>query len=301
MADALAHLGLRHIDRRQVSTSSKYATTLMEPLARMLWHSGDAPDLSDNFWAHLQASWFTAHGEQVITPALTAGPVLVDGWYFKLASRLTGQGWSTNEITHLFSRVRRPDHTVLLDVDPVLLWERKAHQLRPAELGMHGTYPTLGRDSFLDYQQRGLQCLRDMAAADGWHVLTVPALRGPAHDHRPGRRPARRPPHQLALHVRRTTVNQPAPYTWPHIDPQLRQAVDRQLDRSLSDRDATGVIGEFETEFARFVGSRHAIAYSSGTSALHAMCVAAGLGEGTRSSPPPTPSSPPPPPSPTRA
>ncbi|WP_327073227.1 thymidylate kinase [Kitasatospora purpeofusca] len=175
VADALAHLGLRHIDRRQVSTSSKYATTLMEPLARMLWHSGDAPDLSDNFWAHLQASWFTAHGEQVITPALTAGPVLVDGWYFKLASRLTGQGWSTNEITHLFSRVRRPDHTVLLDVDPVLLWERKAHQLRPAELGMHGTYPTLGRDSFLDYQQRGLQCLRDMAAADGWHVLTVPA------------------------------------------------------------------------------------------------------------------------------
>ncbi|GAA1162192.1 dTDP-4-amino-4,6-dideoxygalactose transaminase [Kitasatospora gansuensis] len=75
-------------------------------------------------------------------------------------------------------------------------------------------------------------------------------------------------------------MNTPAPYTWPHIDQQLRQAVDRQLDRSLSDRDATGVIGEFEKEFARFVGSRHAIAYSSGTSALHAMCVAAGLGEG---------------------
>ncbi|WP_181970571.1 DegT/DnrJ/EryC1/StrS aminotransferase family protein [Kitasatospora xanthocidica] len=72
----------------------------------------------------------------------------------------------------------------------------------------------------------------------------------------------------------------PAPYTWPLIDERLRQAVDRQLDRSLSDRDASGVIGEFEREFARFVGSRYAIAYSSGTSALHAMCVAAGLGEG---------------------
>ncbi|MEU5383243.1 DegT/DnrJ/EryC1/StrS family aminotransferase [Kitasatospora cineracea] len=75
-------------------------------------------------------------------------------------------------------------------------------------------------------------------------------------------------------------MNAPAPYTWPYVDKPLRQAVDRQLDRSLSDRDGSGVIGEFEREFARFVGSRHAIAYSSGTSALHAMCVAAGLGEG---------------------
>ncbi|GAA2773713.1 DegT/DnrJ/EryC1/StrS family aminotransferase [Kitasatospora cinereorecta] len=75
-------------------------------------------------------------------------------------------------------------------------------------------------------------------------------------------------------------MNTPAPYGWPHLDPELRRAVDRQLDRSLSDRDASGVIGEFEKEFARFVGTRHAIAYSSGTSALHAMCVAAGLGEG---------------------
>ncbi|MEU5383244.1 dTMP kinase [Kitasatospora cineracea] len=171
----LAHLGVQHINRRQVSTHSGYAATLMEPLARMLWHSGDAPDLSDNFWAHLQASWFTAHGEQVIAPALSAGPVLVDGWYLKLASRLSGQGWSATEIDHLFSRVRRPDHTILLDVEPAVLWERKAGQLRPAELGMHGDYAALGRASFVDYQQRGLDRLREMAAAGNWHVLDVPA------------------------------------------------------------------------------------------------------------------------------
>ncbi|MFD7735033.1 DegT/DnrJ/EryC1/StrS family aminotransferase [Kitasatospora phosalacinea] len=72
----------------------------------------------------------------------------------------------------------------------------------------------------------------------------------------------------------------PAPYTWPRVDDQLRQAVDHQLGRSLSDRDSRGVIGEFEKAFADFASTRHAIAYSSGTSALHAMCVAAGLGEG---------------------
>ncbi|GAA2773707.1 hypothetical protein [Kitasatospora cinereorecta] len=175
VADSLAHLGVQHVDRRQVSTHSTYAATLMAPLARMLWHSGDSPDLSDSFWAHLQASWFTAHGEQVVAPALAAGPILVDGWYFKLASHLTGQGWSTAQIDYLFSRVRRPDHTILLDVEPEVLWDRKADQLRPAELGMHGSYTTLGRESFLDYQKRGLDRLRNMAAAGGWHVMKVPA------------------------------------------------------------------------------------------------------------------------------
>jgi thymidylate kinase len=171
----LAHLGVQHVNRRQVSTHSAYAATLMEPLARMLWHSGDAPDLTDAFWAHLQASWFTAHGEQVVAPALKDGPVLVDGWYFKLASRLPGQGWHPLEIDHLFAKVRRPDHTILLDVDSAVLWERKAGQLRPAELGMHGPYDGLGRASFLDYQQRGLERLRGMATTAGWHVMKIPA------------------------------------------------------------------------------------------------------------------------------
>ena len=36
----------------------------------------------------------------------------------------------------------------------------------------------------------------------------------------------------------------------------------------------------FEADFARYVGSRHAIAVSSGTAALHLMCLAVGLGPG---------------------
>jgi len=37
---------------------------------------------------------------------------------------------------------------------------------------------------------------------------------------------------------------------------------------------------EFESDFARYVGARHAVAVSSGTAALHLMCVAAGIGPG---------------------
>jgi hypothetical protein len=67
--------------KRQVSRTSAYAAGLMEHLATMLWHSGDAPDLLDAFWTGLQAAWFTAHSTAVLAPLLDAGyDVLVDGW-----------------------------------------------------------------------------------------------------------------------------------------------------------------------------------------------------------------------------
>ena len=39
-------------------------------------------------------------------------------------------------------------------------------------------------------------------------------------------------------------------------------------------------IEEFEATFAEYLGVRHAIAVSSGTAALHLMCLASGLGPG---------------------
>jgi len=69
-------------------------------------------------------------------------------------------------------------------------------------------------------------------------------------------------------------------YVWPYVDETLDRALSTQLRRSLSDRDAQGVIGEYERAFADFAQAKHAISFSSGTSALHAMCRAAGLGPG---------------------
>ncbi len=69
-------------------------------------------------------------------------------------------------------------------------------------------------------------------------------------------------------------------YQWPALTPDLDDAVRTQLHRSLSDRDASGVIGEFESAFARFVGTPHAVSFASGTSAIHAMSRIAGLRPG---------------------
>jgi perosamine synthetase len=71
-----------------------------------------------------------------------------------------------------------------------------------------------------------------------------------------------------------------AHYRWPHVDAGLDEAVRVQLHRSLSDRDARGVIGRFEQAFAEFVGVPHAVAFASGTAAIHAMSRLAGLTPG---------------------
>lgn len=69
-------------------------------------------------------------------------------------------------------------------------------------------------------------------------------------------------------------------YAWPCIDDSLDQAVRAQLHRSLSDRDASGVTGEFETAFREFSGAPHAVSFASGTAAIHAMSRIAGLRPG---------------------
>jgi perosamine synthetase len=85
----------------------------------------------------------------------------------------------------------------------------------------------------------------------------------------------------LAAQGGQKTVNiDGAHYQWPACDPTLDMALIDQLHRSLSDRDASGVIGEFEQAFAAFVGVRHAVSFASGTAAIHAMSRIAGLKPG---------------------
>ncbi len=143
----------------------------MEHLSTVLWHSGDSPDLPDAFWVPVQAAWFTAHATTVLDPVLAAGyDVIVDGWVYKFCSKLLVQGYPQSELDVVFGRVRRPDAVVLLTADVASLFDRR-QQFRPAELGMHAGYPELGRQTFVDYQQQGLDNLISFAQQHGWHTV----------------------------------------------------------------------------------------------------------------------------------
>ncbi|MBW4080589.1 UDP-4-amino-4,6-dideoxy-N-acetyl-beta-L-altrosamine transaminase [Paenibacillus sp. S150] len=68
--------------------------------------------------------------------------------------------------------------------------------------------------------------------------------------------------------------------------PYGRQVIDEEDIKSVikvlqSDFITTGpAIEQFEADIARFTGAKYAVAFSSGTAALHGACFAAGIGEG---------------------
>jgi perosamine synthetase len=82
----------------------------------------------------------------------------------------------------------------------------------------------------------------------------------------------------LAIHGGTPVRNKLLPYGRQSLDVADVQAVVEVLK---SDWLTTGPkIGEFEERFAAWVGARHAVSFSSGTSALHGAAFAAGLGPG---------------------
>jgi len=183
LAQPAAHLpaqasagALAFVSRRQISATSTYAATLMEHLSTMLWHSGDAPDLSDAFWVSLQAAWFTAHTETVVGPLLDAGfDVIVDGWLHKFFAKLLLQRFTEPDLAVIFDRVRMPDAVMLLQADAGAVYDRR-QDFRPAELGMHASYgdlDALGRDTFVDYQTKTAANLRAFAERHGWHTADL--------------------------------------------------------------------------------------------------------------------------------
>lgn len=162
---------LVYVPRRQISATSDYSAKLMRHLATMLWHSGESRDLSDAFWVPLQAAWFTAHSETVVGPLLDAGfDVLVDGWLYKFFAKLLLQGYTEHDLEVIFSRVRMPDAVLLLLSDMAAVFDRRA-EFRPTELGMHGGYAELSRDTFIDYQSRTVRNLRRFAERPGWRTV----------------------------------------------------------------------------------------------------------------------------------
>ncbi|WP_431921096.1 aminotransferase class I/II-fold pyridoxal phosphate-dependent enzyme [Nonomuraea jabiensis] len=87
----------------------------------------------------------------------------------------------------------------------------------------------------------------------------------------------------LAAHGGPMTLQAPRPhYQWPIIDASLERAILDQAHRSLSDRDATGIIGEYEQAFAAFLGLEpgQVVSMASGTAAIHAMSRILGLSPG---------------------
>ena len=71
-------------------------------------------------------------------------------------------------------------------------------------------------------------------------------------------------------------------WSWPRVTREVEIAVEKQLHKTLSIYDNSGVIADFESAFKSFHGSAkaHVLLHNSGTNALHALYYSAGIGPG---------------------
>lgn len=69
--------------------------------------------------------------------------------------------------------------------------------------------------------------------------------------------------------------------TWPRITNELKEAVLRQLNQSISIYDRSGIFEEFENNISKYFGVRYSLLFNSGTEALHALYFATGIHSGS--------------------
>ncbi|MCG8467921.1 MAG: hypothetical protein MJB57_06865 [Gemmatimonadetes bacterium] len=176
LGDRLPESRVAFLDRKTVPDRPGFVRTNMQKLASLLWHEADGTEdnlLPTEYWLHLQAAWYAAFTRWVLAPATRrCDCAVVDGWYYKLQAKLRLSGYRIEYLRHVFSGSRAPDSVVLLDIDPRDVWRRRI-EFSPAELGLHGGYDDLGRDSFLAFQGGAARQLRRFASELDWHVVPV--------------------------------------------------------------------------------------------------------------------------------
>lgn len=86
---------------------------------------------------------------------------------------------------------------------------------------------------------------------------------------------------KIAIFGGAKTIEEKGPhFVWPRITKSVEEAVIQQLHTTVSIYDRSGVIQEFEDDFADYHGRRHALLSNSGTNAIYSMYEGLGLGPG---------------------
>lgn len=169
--------GAAHLTNRSRCAEPAFAAAAMDRLAAQIWPTTDTDYdhlLPARYWLHLQAAWYELLSALVVVPALDKSDVVVDGWFYKLVAKLRLRGFDGPTLDEMFAGTVTPTTVVLLAPEPAAVWSR-GRDFRLTEMGLHhpDEYPELGEASFVDYQGRISDQLRNLADRDGWLVVEV--------------------------------------------------------------------------------------------------------------------------------
>lgn len=166
------------VDRRTPADSGLPGARL-RALEQLLWgYPADANlgSLGDRHLIHLLASWFYLFERVCIGPRLEAGEVVVlDTWYHKYVARFAAkEGFAPGEVESLFSTLRAPDITVVLDLPAEQAIRRKI-SVKRTEADTAGVAGDSRVEQFVVFQSAVRARLLQRATAAGWAVVDAAA------------------------------------------------------------------------------------------------------------------------------
>lgn len=174
LCSALAERGAVFLDKHSLRVNEPYLSKQLDLQRELLWGDQSTVGVTwgDRYWALLLASWFSIVDSHVIGPWLDDGRIVVtDDWFYKMYARLALKSHlDEGFLRSLFGHLRRPDTTVLLDLDPEVAAARRT-TFRASEVGLADGVTVGGPEGFAVYQRRVRAQLHHMACREGWLVL----------------------------------------------------------------------------------------------------------------------------------
>lgn len=169
-------LGFKYFSRKNIIDNGTHESKQMLKIASLMWTDDKGindPLMSDEYWVHLHALWYTIMQDMTkLTDLVNENIVVVDGWYYKFWANLIHQGKSVEFLEGIFANVLKPDFVIFLDNDIEKVYEKIKERLYPSELGSHQHEGVLGKDSFIEYQTNTRQHLLELSD-EKWYKIKL--------------------------------------------------------------------------------------------------------------------------------
>jgi thymidylate kinase len=162
------------LDRSDTRWASAYVASHLAGLRELIWGGpAQAPylELGDEHWVHLQAAWYRAFAQCVVTPWRGRGNVvLADTWGYKFLAKLRLRPVGAVDFQRaweVFTAIGQPELIVYLRADPAQAAARKP-AMSGSETGQGEGGPDLSAAAFTAYQRRLAAVLDGFAGQLGW-------------------------------------------------------------------------------------------------------------------------------------
>lgn len=130
---------------------------------------GEVPPIC---WVYLNATWHIILSKNFIEPLRKRAIVIADSWIYKRVARFSlVQEIEPCHLIKCYSEASLPDRLFFLDVGPPVTWGRRGRHSKKDFGFLKTDYPNAPRETYIDYQQRIYENLKQMALENGWTIL----------------------------------------------------------------------------------------------------------------------------------